>query len=572
MLHERPRHRRAPRRSSTIKSECRPDTERRVVFDFLQGLGTPRALSVWLLYSSGEHRQLVELQFDPLHYLSSQREKLRSDYAASKLLSKCAGLLTGIDVDAVALSAAEAAELQCKVTNHSLRAYRRGVIRNPEEQAFLRAQQIIARILGAVPSSFDDVGWSTGRTTSCSGAEVSSVDKYSTELDVTSRSRVRGLALLRDAPHWGRSALKADGPVSILSSGLNVVKGNEMRVVPKNAKTGRVICFEPHVNIRLQLAVGGYIRKRLLRNGVNLNDQSINQRRARFGSRTGSLATIDLKAASDTMSSELVYDLLPVDWAILLDDLRSHYTKLPSGLWSKNEKFSSMGNGFTFELESLIFYALASAVTSDVSVYGDDVIVPSTAFEDVCNVFRVAGFAINTAKSFSQGFFRESCGMDAFCGLVVTPPFLRTRIKTVEDILKFHNSIRDWVSRDSFPDRKWSDVLRNIRVGTPFVLGPSGKGDGHYHVNLDEASPSRANFGLEGWWYTSWVASPVSRWEDFRRSDAKEISPTWYAAVLCASTGPKRPRSVFTSVNTGRYRYDKIRGLAAQWPSILWFS
>lgn len=246
-----------------------------------------------------------------------------------------------------------------------------------------------------------------------------------------------------------------------------------MITVPKSAKTDRVICYEPHMNIWLQLKVGTYLKGRLLRAGVNLRDQSVNQRRALISSRTGDYATIDLSMASDTLALELVYELLPIDWAIYLDELRSKKTYWPDGVWRENQKFSSMGNGFTFELESLIFYALASAVTPDVSVFGDDIICPTGKANEVIRVLASAGFVVNSAKSFTHGPFRESCGMDGFCGVDVTPVYLRKLPSSRGDVAKLHNAIRAWCERGS-PFTHWALMLRRWRASHPLPLGPSG--------------------------------------------------------------------------------------------------
>ena len=61
-----------------------------IILDYLDALGSPRALTVWLLYKYGEHRALVELLSDPLQY--NDPEKFRIDHAATKFLSKCVGL------------------------------------------------------------------------------------------------------------------------------------------------------------------------------------------------------------------------------------------------------------------------------------------------------------------------------------------------------------------------------------------------------------------------------------------------------------------------------------------------
>lgn len=545
----------------------------RIIFDYLSALGSPRALTVWLLYSQGSHSELVKLACDPLWY-DLDPEKFRLDYAATKFLSKCVGLNTGIDLKEVALASAEEAELHCQETNKRLRRLRRFPGVNPALHGnFFRAQRIIADILGPLPDSFEDVGWSRGRTSAAFGDEVASIYKYASRPDVTVSALGLASRLVRGSPLWGASVLNADGPASVLQSAFTIVEGNTLITVPKSAKTDRVICYEPHMNIRLQLAVGSYIRRRLLKRGINLNDQSINQRRAREGSLSGDLATIDLSMASDTLALELVYELLPIDWALALDQLRSRYTLWPDGSNRRNEKFSSMGNGFTFELESLIFYALASAVSENVSVFGDDIIMPTANFEKVSNLLEQSGFLVNTTKSYGTSYFRESCGGDYFCGLVCTPVYLRRLPKAREDVVKLHNATRHWCSGVLRPPYYWCMLLRRWRDVHTNHLGPSGYGDGHYHVDFEDCTPRRADFELDGWWFKTFVL--VSRVNRLYGDRVSGHFPDGFGyAACCVSLGPRSVRSVFdASTDRRQFHYKQARVLANfTWPTVVWGS
>lgn len=565
---------------SPILARVNSDSRDRIVFDYLNALGTPRALSVWLLFKNNEHKQVVELSVDSMHYCDKTvfigakgPQQFRDDYAATKFLSKCVGLNTGIDTKGVAIRAAEKAESLCLLTNKRLILESRGLAVMPDvvQRNFFRITSKISRILGEIPSSFEDMGWSPGRTSSAWGEEISSMHKYTSQLDVTLSSRPAATRLLRESPSWGAAALDSDGPVSVLSSALVTVKGNTMITVPKNAKTDRVICFEPHMNIRLQRQVGDYIRSRLLKAGVNLNDQSVNRRRAILGSKTGHLATIDLSMASDTICRELIFQLLPIDWALKLDDLRSKYTLWPDGMTRKNEKFSSQGNGFTFELESLIFYALVSAVSENVSVYGDDIILASESFDDAKSVLEWAGFVLNSAKSFSVGNFRESCGADGFAGVDCSPVYLRVLPRTTEDVIHLHNRVNEWCSRALLPDPIFLLAMRKWRNVHTCFHGPSGYGDGHYHIDFDTAL-HRAGYQLDGWWFKTYArVTRVNRSYGDRVSGRYSGRYSWGA--LCASLGPKQVRDSFlASADRRQWFYKTQRGLASfNWPSVNWY-
>jgi hypothetical protein len=147
------------------------------------------------------------------------------------------------------------------------------------------------------------------------------------------------------------------------------------------------------MNIYVQKGIGGVIRNRLRSIGINLDDQTKNQRLAKIGSFSGRLATIDLSMASDCISRLIVEKLIRSDWLLALGQCRSPIGVLPSGRKIFYQKYSSMGNGYTFELETLIFLSLAYAWArlhgedvDRISVYGDDIIVPSTMAEGFCGL------------------------------------------------------------------------------------------------------------------------------------------------------------------------------------------
>jgi hypothetical protein len=173
---------------------------------------------------------------------------------------------------------------------------------------------------------------------------------------------------------------------------------------------------------------------------------------ARLGSLNGSLATLDLSSASDSISYELVSLLMPPCWFTILDEVRSPIVDI-DGEEHKCEMFSSMGNGFTFELESLLFYALAKATAyftrtrGKISVYGDDIIVPVQMAEHLTQVLDYFGFSLNPEKSFWSGPFRESCGGHYHLGEDITPFFIRKPIKTLVDLIHLLNAVRLWCSR-----------------------------------------------------------------------------------------------------------------------------
>lgn len=306
----------------------------------------------------------------------------------------------------------------------------------------LFAQRLIENTIGAIPDhDYLIGGHSSGASTSRNRTISQAARKYVGKADVTTRAYHRFFNLIVEMPGW-------DFPIS----DINLFESNVLFTVPKKADIDRVACKEPDINMFMQRGVGRALRNHLLSVGVNLNDQTINQRLARFGSTHDGLSTIDLSSASDSISEGLVCLLLPIHWFGLLDDLRCHET-LIDGELHRNHMFSSMGNGFTFELESLLFWALAKTVlhfrggaSGIISVYGDDIICPQHMTHDLIIALSFFGFTTNEEKSFISGPFRESCGGHYHYGRDVTPFYLRKPITHVTDVIHVANSLRKWAS------------------------------------------------------------------------------------------------------------------------------
>jgi hypothetical protein len=523
---------------SGLKPISRAVAEKRleaISLSFFEAIDTPKSLACALLFKYKEFAQLVSMDVNPLDYLNS--ELFADDYVACKFLSKFPSFKhADLDPTAAAWNKFLECENACLVTNRRFRELREDPLKwDPMMRGILLlARRKIAHVLGT--PDLDTIsalfGWGPGATTVAKGNLTSAYVKFSQRLDVTGNSLVMGMSCVNSTPSWVNCQLLTDSfpsvPASLLERAFTVVRGNEIVFVPKNAKTDRVIAKEPHVNSYLQKGFGSYIRSRLLRfAGIDLRDQSRNQHLARFGSLSGELATIDLSGASDTISKELVHFLLPDSWYKLLATLRSNQGLSPDGSWFFYEKFSSMGNAYTFELESLIFWALCSATIEvngteqTLSVYGDDIIVNVAAFEPVSKVLQFAGFSLNDSKSFSSGPFRESCGKDYFEGRLVRPIFLKEELSNVESLYRLANSIRRYSRRrynygcDGRFRVCYEAIVSLIPKSFRFKI-PEGYGDGGLVSNFDEAVPflCRKPFwasGWEGYFFKTVVQTAVKR-------------------------------------------------------------
>lgn len=452
-----------------------------VFYNLCASFDTPRSLACWILFKEGEHAQLCSLSTDPASYLDSW--SFFCDYQVSKYLSKYKGLKTGIDTKEVALRKFNDSEVSCRSTNTRIREGRLRGLPPRVASVIFSAQRKIASLITSpgddvfkrsnlqkhwsLVDLFDSSRWGPGVTFSLKG-EDATLDRKIGEMPISvTQSALPYLKeVIQADPHWGEAwfGCSVDGPFTLLQQCFNVVRGCRVTTVDKDAKTDRTIAIEPTGNVFLQLGVGRFLRRKLRRVGIDLDDQSVNQQLAFQASRSDELATVDLSSASDSICKELVYELFPVDWAILLDSIRSPYA-LIGDEWVKLEKFSSMGNGFTFELETLIFWALASGVLDvlgipgTVTVYGDDIILPSSAYPLLIEVFREVGFTINMEKSYARGHFRESCGKHYWDGVEVTPVFQKEELTTVDTIYRGANRLLRLAYRLA-GDCGWHSALR----------------------------------------------------------------------------------------------------------------
>lgn len=276
----------------------------------------------------------------------------------------------------------------------------------------------------------------------------------------------------------------------------DIVAGNRMSFVPKNTTTSRSICVEPVLNMFFQLGLGGLLEKRLWDCfHIDLARQpDINRRLALRASLTSRhspgerMVTIDLASASDSMSMKMLSEFLPPSFLNWLCMLRS-----PTSQDGEEEivlnMVSTMGNGFTFPLQTALFSCVVSAAFSVDSitrinnpreprllnqpepnwgVFGDDIIVPYRLYGKVRRLLEILGFELNTDKTCVYGSFRESCGVDAYDGVDVRGVYLKT-LRTPQDVYSIVNQLNVWSFRHGIPLVKTiKRLLRDVpRIAVP---------------------------------------------------------------------------------------------------------
>jgi hypothetical protein len=228
---------------------------------------------------------------------------------------------------------------------------------------------------------------------------------------------------------------------------------SKLVAVPKTFVKPRLIASEPSEHMWCQQNVKHYMYERTasswIREFVNFTDQERNQQLALLGSMDGSLATVDLSSASDRVSCMCVENTFKRN-PLLLDALCASRTRRclisQDGFEDRIieiKKYSTMGNATTFPVETLIFLSVALTATlwqqghrevslakirqlaGSVTVFGDDIVVPTNAVRALTLLLEVLDFKVNSSKTFSAGKFRESCGVDAFAGQNITPAYYK---------------------------------------------------------------------------------------------------------------------------------------------------
>jgi len=217
------------------------------------------------------------------------------------------------------------------------------------------------------------------------------------------------------------------------------VRGNRWSTVPKNNLKDRSICLEPLCNMLVQRAVGLGIRRCLLDNlGVDL-DHLADVHRNRISDPT--VATIDLSDCSDTISLRLINYLLPKNVLSKVHASRSDMTFGPDDNYYIVKKVSSMGNGFTFDLMTLILTALTRSFDTTSSVFGDDIICQNQFADDIVDNLRIAGFVVNLKKTNIRSSYRESCGAHFIDNYGYVTAFDLRWLHTIQDLIVACNKV-----------------------------------------------------------------------------------------------------------------------------------
>jgi len=280
--------------------------------------------------------------------------------------------------------------------------------------------------------------------------------------------------------------------------------------VPKTQKGPRLIAAEPTAHQWIQGGIQRWLESAISRSPLGLSisfrDQEASRVLALESSESGQYATVDLSSASDRLSARLVDYVFQANTSLLdaLHACRTRSVFISSDLMPDGSertlllrKFAAMGSACTFPVQTIVFATIGHLAlmladgTRDCSlqslrsrahrlrVFGDDIAIDTKAYEHLVRLLTELGLKVNVNKSFHKGLFRESCGMDAFNGVDVTPAYIHklhnpSDPSSLESVIEASNNFYRrgwWNASDAILKTVDSEILKYLAV-TPQAAGP----------------------------------------------------------------------------------------------------
>lgn len=255
---------------------------------------------------------------------------------------------------------------------------------------------------------------------------------------------------------------EASGSVRITQS----LPTSRFKFVHKKFGKPRCICIEQlevqWLQQGLRRALYSVVENHPLTKGyVSFTDQSINGLKALQASTAhGVHSTIDMSSASDRISRDLVEYLFGDNEELCksLLSLSTRIIELPKDIPYKRKylmakKFAPMGSALCFPVMALVHFALIKSIISTkvpqhvndipVWVYGDDIILEKAHTDCVFEQLPGFGMKLNLKKSFKNSLFRESCGVHAYNGVIITPTRLKSIVSTPLSVNEVVSALRN---------------------------------------------------------------------------------------------------------------------------------
>ncbi len=280
--------------------------------------------------------------------------------------------------------------------------------------------------------------------------------------------------------------------------------------VPKDSRGPRLIASEPSYLQYAQQSINSYLRDAIdtsaIARSVNFTDQTYSQEWAVKASLDKSMATVDLKSASDLLSLWMLERLARKNKTLLhaIYATRSRYVTDGRGRYTTLNKVAPMGNAYIFPLQTCIYIIAAIAALSisngestvslrsirklakEVRVFGDDIILPTRAYGYLVSLLTYMGMQVNTQKSFSEGHFREACGVDAYQGHNVTPVYIKAipDIESPESVVSSVTCVNNLYNRGLFSTAMELRLLLPRQLRNRIIEVRSGSGAFGYQASL----------------------------------------------------------------------------------------
>lgn len=224
-------------------------------------------------------------------------------------------------------------------------------------------------------------------------------------------------------------------PISTASKGEIRNRKVTVKAVPKNYKKPRLIFPQDSYSSAYLHQMRKLLQMRLASvTGINLSKQQSVNRAACIKASTGSgYDTIDHSSASDCIAWCYYTWCMPEKFVKWLSLYRERTLKIGQENQPCWIAFTA-GNPVTFVLETMFFHSVATVATEIASeydalfgegvftpylkplVYGDDVMIDHRATSVYFSICEILDLKVNSDKSFVSGFYRESCGIEAYQG------------------------------------------------------------------------------------------------------------------------------------------------------------
>lgn len=355
-----------------------------------------------------------------------------------------------------------------KFVNTQLRIGKPAHIKASSFTVIRKARSIIKQILGPIPTDDDIFGRGSFSKRATKGNTLSEAYLHEKLKKPTgSPNHCKWFASLLSSMPLLQEVIAENGGILYDEDTLNV------SFVPKSWKTFRTVTPNTAIGSFWSYGVGSYVAERLCLIGLDIRDlQEKHKYLASIASSRCHLVTADLSAASDSFTNAVMNRVLPRAWFNLLKFGRIDHVKIKPPGKGRTEthqmaSFMAMGIGYTFPVQTLIFYGLLRAIAealgirevgqNSISVYGDDLVYPRSMHNAVVSVFGDLGFLLNQDKSFATGYFRESCGGDFYKGVDVRPAMVdfhhtcSTDIELLSCIYKLYNALKRRWSIEQLP-------------------------------------------------------------------------------------------------------------------------